>query len=344
MRRIGDIATNPSGGRSWALPTTGQTRADQRTLGISTAEPRPTSPPAYLCPLCKDAGFLRVPLGDPPGRLGNHTELCDCRKAGLSQRAWQRAKAASQLLPGLYQLSFGTFRRERQPAAFQAAADFAADPARSWLVLAGEHGTGKTHLLAAIVNRLLHTDAHPVYQLVPELLRHLQQGIAAGDYARRWEDVKRAEVLALDDLGKEQPSPWRDETLFVLLDFRWAMGLPTAVATNLKLADLPPALASRLADQARSKVVRMRPGDYRQSAERAAERDRAPAGPGGGVAGGGDGPVAGEEEVGFDTTPAPRAGVFPCAACGTPVEAAAGEVPACATHRALVRLVAGEVS
>jgi DNA replication protein DnaC len=169
-------------------------------------------------------------------------------------------------------MSFGNFRQDRQPDAYAAAAAFACEPARSWLVLEGAVGTGKTHLLAAIVNRLLTSAWHPVYAVMPDLLRHLREGFDSGDHAQRWRDVKEAEVLLLDDYGAEQQTDWGNETLFVLLDYRWAMALPTVVATNLKPADMPPRIASRLHDLARSRVVRMRGGDYRRAAERAGER------------------------------------------------------------------------
>lgn len=190
----------------------------------------------------------------------------------MKHKAWERARAASNIAGVLQWLNLDNFDAHLQPEAYAAATDFATDPERSWLVLAGEVGTGKSHLLAAIVNRLLTTRWHPVYHVLPELLRHLRQGFDAGDYQQRWDDLRKAEVLLLDDYGSEQSTPWGDETLFVLVDYRWAHRKPTVVATNLTAEQMPARIASRIHDQARSRVVTMRPGDYRRSEARVAER------------------------------------------------------------------------
>jgi DNA replication protein DnaC len=224
------------------------------------------------CPLCKGAGWLKRYLNGTDILGGSELVPCVCKSKELRHKAWERARRASNIGGVLQWLNLDNFDVERQPEAFQAASDFATDPERAWLVLAGEVGTGKSHLLAAIVNRLLTTKWHPVYHVLPELLRHLRQGFDAGDYQQRWDDLRKAEVLLLDDYGSEQPTPWGDETLFVLVDYRWAHRMPTVVATNLTAEQMPARIASRLHDQARSRVVTMRPGDYRRSEARMAER------------------------------------------------------------------------
>ena len=44
-----------------------------------------------------------------------------------------------------------------------------------------------------------------------------------------------AEVLVLDDLGAQQSSPWANEKLFQLLNYRYNMGMPTVIALKALL-------------------------------------------------------------------------------------------------------------
>lgn len=265
---VTDLHTRRNASR-WALPgategvapTPGPTPTHQLNRGVD-------------CPLCKGGGWLKRYNNGVDVLQGSYLVPCPCKSDELQHRAWERARRASNIGGALGSMTLDNYHQAQQPEAYRAATAFCDDPLRSWLVLAGEVGTGKTHLLAAIVNRLLSTPWHPVYHVLPDMLRHLRLGFDQGDYEQRWNDVRNAEVLLLDDYGAEQSTPWGDETLFVLLDYRWAHLKPTVVGTNLTQAEMPPRLASRLHDQARSRVVTMRPGDYRRSGQRALERQQ----------------------------------------------------------------------
>lgn len=241
-------------------------------LVVTTAGP--TTYDAPLCPLCKDARWLKRYKNGRDVFGGTELLACDCMSVELKHRAWLRAREASGLHRTLHEMTLTNFVRTRQPEAHAAAGEFVANPERHWLLLVGDVGTGKTHLCAAIVTALLITPRRPLYAVVPDLLRNLRAGFDLGDHEQRWRDVRDADVLIIDDYGAEQSTPWSDETIFALVDYRFAVGLPTVVATNLHPQAMPPRIGSRLQDAARSRVVTMRPGDYRQSQERLAERNR----------------------------------------------------------------------
>lgn len=179
------------------------------------------------------------------------------------------------MTPDLTRQRFETYQAERQPEAFAAARAFADDPDRANLVLVGPPGTGKTHLLAAIVRHLLPTPWHPVYWIVPDLLAHLREGVedAGHELERRLALAIDAELLVLDDLGAEKATDWSREILFRLLNARLNRGAPFALSSNLPPSQLEDErLGSRLADRARCRVVKLRQADYRVSDARAAER------------------------------------------------------------------------
>ncbi len=53
------------------------------------------------------------------------------------------------------------------------------------------------------------------------------------------DQVKKAEILILDDIGAEQMSPWvRDEVLQVILQHRMQEILPTFFTSNFNYEDL----------------------------------------------------------------------------------------------------------
>lgn len=201
---------------------------------------------------------------------------CDCAEDDRAAASWARARADANLGPALDRRTFAAFDATRQPAAHEAARLFAAELNHS-LVLIGPPGTGKSHLAAAVVNQALADHHRPVYWSVPALLDHLRVGYdrdlsPMARYDARLARLLDCEVLVLDDLGAEQSTDWTMATLFAIIDYRWIRELPTVTTTNLALDQLHPRLASRLGDRARSRVVTLRPGDYRRAPARAAER------------------------------------------------------------------------
>ena len=87
-------------------------------------------------------------------------------------------------------------------------------------------------------------------------------------FDERFESVRTASLLILDDLGSHVTSPWAQEKLFQILNYRYNLELPTVITTNyLALEDFEPRIRSRLSDD---NFVRRRPilaGDFRQSGE-----------------------------------------------------------------------------
>lgn len=266
-----------AGDSRWALPA--RTEQEDTTPGLRASDPLPRGDErgeAAVCPLCKGAGWLKRYKNGRDILDGAELVACDCKRDELRHNAWAKARKFSGLPVICHDQTFGNYRADRQPEAVRAATEFCADPERAWLVLKGEAGTGKTHLAAAIVNRLLTTPGwRPLYYVVPDLLDYLRSLTFREGEARErdWKAIREASVLVLDDYGSEKGSDWADETLFKLLDYRYANQLPLVMTTNLDWEDMPPRIASRLRDAARSRVITLRQGDYRQSRDRAKERD-----------------------------------------------------------------------
>ena len=219
------------------------------------------------CTICKGAGYLRadVPYGHPS--FGKPI-ACECKEAE------RKAKRRSQLqemsnLGAFYDKSFRNFntRVVGVQEAFRCAYEFAQDP-NGWLILIGPNGCGKTHLAAAIANKSLEDGALVLFTTVIDLLDHLRATFVPTSnevYDQLFSRMREAEVLVLDDLGAQQSSPWANEKLFQLLNYRYNSRFPTVITANSRgLQGIDERIRSRLTDASLVTTVIMdRAKDFR---------------------------------------------------------------------------------
>ena len=138
-------------------------------------------------------------------------------------------------------------------AAYRAANDFAERP-HGFLTLLGVNGCGKTHLAGAIVNKVLAAGGSVFFAVVPDLLDHLRASFAPGResaYDDTFERVRSVDLLVLDDLGAQASSPWAQEKLFQIVNYRTVAGMATVVTSDRdrdQLATAHPRIAARVFD------------------------------------------------------------------------------------------------
>lgn len=135
--------------------------------------------------------------------------------------------------------------------AFDTARQFAVQCPNEWLVLTGTYGCGKTHLAAAIANFCLEAGEKPLFIVVPDLLDHLRATFnpqSPVPFDKRFEDLRLASFLVLDDLGTESATPWSREKLYQLFDYRYNARLPTVITTTVNIDKWDPRLRSRALD------------------------------------------------------------------------------------------------
>lgn len=226
------------------------------TGGSLDADPPADPPPA--CPKCKDRGFLRrdVEAGHPDfGQI----IVCPCRRKEVAEKRQSRLERLSNLGP-LTRLTFDNLepegrstdprRRERYSRIVARGRAFA-DAPDGWLLIAGPPGCGKTHLAAAIANTRLAEGEAVIFSVVPDLLDHLRAAFSPNSeigYDELFESVREAPLLILDDLGTQSGTPWAQEKLFQLLNYRYNAELPTVITSNLALKDQDPRIESRMLD------------------------------------------------------------------------------------------------
>ncbi len=153
------------------------------------------------------------------------------------------------------------------------ARNYAADP-EDWLVLTGGYGCGKTHLAAAVANARMGQGYSVLFVVVPDLLDHLRATYSPDShvsYDERLDQVRTAPLLILDDLGTHSATPWAQEKLYQVFNYRYNARLPTVI-TVADGVSVNERLKSRLFDRRRCINLRIDAPSYRGSETRAWRR------------------------------------------------------------------------
>jgi DNA replication protein DnaC len=226
------------------------------------------------CPICHGVGYFRLdmPLGHPDfGKL----QICTCRQGQVSQHIHQRLFALSNL-ESLSHLTFENFKprghvglRPAQADSLELAYNQALQFAQKldgWLLLQGDYGCGKTHLAAAIANFAVNMGVPTLFLTVPDLLDSLRFAYddPEATFEQRFDDIRDAAFLVMDDFGTQNATGWAREKLFQILNYRYINRLPLVVTTNLLIEEIEDRIRSRLEDPQLVTCVRMRSPDYRQ--------------------------------------------------------------------------------
>ena len=201
---------------------------------------------------------------------------CNCRAAEMEAARHERLRRISQL-GALQACTFDAFlpeghgltpaRQRNLKMAFDIVRTFAREP-DGWLVLKGGYGCGKTHLAAAIANYRLDL-GHPVlFVNTPDLLDHLRAAYspnAAVSYDDRFDQVRNASLLILDDLGTQSNTDWAQEKLYQIFNYRYNARLPTVVTTNVELESVEMRIRSRMVDPSLVQIVHISAPDFRRA-------------------------------------------------------------------------------
>jgi len=216
-----------------------------------------------------------VPLEKMDERLRGH--LADnefCQVWTIEQKSPSEYQSGLES-PLLRNMTFDNFEhkrldlppelRENLRTAFDRAEEFARSP-EDWLIFHGLNGCGKTHLAAAIGNYQKVQGKPVLFVVVPELLDHLRSTFSPDSkisYDEFFEKLKETPLLILDDFGEQSATPWAQEKLYQLINYRYNARLPMVVTTCLSLDEIETRISSRMVDPSISWVFNIRAPDYR---------------------------------------------------------------------------------
>jgi DNA replication protein DnaC len=124
----------------------------------------------------------------------------------------------------------------------------------SGLLFIGPPGVGKTHLAVGVLVELVERySVHGRFVELNTFFNQLQStfGQTSPDSTQAvLAPLMDAQLLVLDELGTQQPTPWIRDVLYLVINTRYTRRLPTLFTTNYRLpgpsADAPPGTAQSL--------------------------------------------------------------------------------------------------
>jgi DNA replication protein DnaC len=213
------------------------------------------------CPLCGGRGWVI----EADGGAGA-ARPCSCREQDLEQRL----ATAAGVPPRYSHCKLASFLTSSQSPAMRARLMGARKAAQEYvdnfvqegvgfrqsgLLFMGPPGVGKTHLAAGVLAEII--ERYRVRGRFVEftaLIHQIQATFDPGSPESKREildPLVGAELLVLDELGAQQPTPWVRDILYLIINSRYTRRLPTLFTTNYLLeppraADGPPAKIASL--------------------------------------------------------------------------------------------------
>lgn len=222
----------------------------------------------YACQVCRDAHFVHPVKADGKPDY-SRVVPCQCVREQMERERTQSLLKYCELPPGTEHMMFENFKTSPPLLeAYSLAIELADEVGEiRWLTLTSGADRGKTHLAVAICRRWLSRGKPARYAFVPLLLEELRRGFREeGDqsYEARFDHFLNVTLLVLDDLGAEYRTPWVQEKLDTIIDYRLMNGLPLVVTTNTPVEELPFRIASRLRRSPGSRVVFIDAPEFRR--------------------------------------------------------------------------------
>jgi DNA replication protein DnaC len=147
---------------------------------------------------------------------------------------------------------------------YRIAQRYAQNP-EGWLIFIGAHGSGKTHLAAAVANYRHRMGEKVVFVSAPDLLDYLRAAFnpkATYTFGQRFYEIRAGQMLVIDQFDLRNASPWALEKLRQIVNYRYLAKLPTVFTTTQPFEELDPLIRSRLSDVRLCHVLAILAPDY----------------------------------------------------------------------------------
>ena len=102
------------------------------------------------------------------------------------------------------------------------------------IIFFGNKGTGKTFYASCIYNALKAKRVLVGFTSTPNLMNILSKW----DKTEIFDEIARAKLLIIDDLGAERGNEYSAELIYSVIDARYKTGKPTIITTNLDYDDM----------------------------------------------------------------------------------------------------------
>ncbi|MDR0804599.1 MAG: ATP-binding protein [Oscillospiraceae bacterium] len=189
--------------------------------------------PRFECNRCSDMGVLGA-------------ERCDCFRKLVNNSVAQEINRNSSIeLKSFNTFTLNKYRDERKRSIMagnlRVCREFADNfhlPCDGGLFLRGRTGLGKTHLSLAIANEVINQNYVVIYDSAINIIDAVLQSVY-GSHDNNADNYKTADLLIIDDLGREYSNPqYSEKAMFEVINYRLNSGLPCIVNTNLRPKEL----------------------------------------------------------------------------------------------------------
>ena len=219
-----------------------------------------------ICLFCDGMGFVRVTNSIDDSRFGQ-SYPCSCTISARNEKISKQLLNQSGL-GSLRRLNFENLishgrtqdakNREQYKLAAQEAKAYASNP-NKWLTIIGEHGSGKTHLAAAIANASLNLGRPTLFFSVLDLMEHFRKESFGRDFSESdtmtVDRIFNIPLLIIDDCHSKINTTWAQEKFNQLLNHRWNAQLPTVFTTPALNDAIATRLNIRLSDSQSSYIL-----------------------------------------------------------------------------------------
>lgn len=235
----------------------------------------------YPCGICQYCGRTLYAFQF----FGNEMKIeCPCvtaereerEKADAELRRRNRIKvrlAQSGLPPKMQGMTFDAFeRRKGTEKALDACRAFADSFGASdrGILLAGQPGSGKTHLACATVVAVIERGYRAKFIRCADITYLLRETYNSTDRSEGEvvEPLRSAPLLVIDDIGVQRMTDYDKSVIHGLIDHRINYGRPTIYTTNLNASEmervLQPQTVDRIFSPANTEIIKCNATSYRR--------------------------------------------------------------------------------
>jgi len=196
------------------------------------------------CPKCEGRGYIFD--------KDNNPVPCECKE----DRDFDLRLSAARIPKRFVNKTLETFntkgnalRKRVVEEAKKFAKEFTPNSEQKGKLLMGAVGSGKSHIVIAMLKEIIARGYTGLYYDVPELLQKLRE---ISDTKRNdeesdiIEEAVAVDVLVLDDLGAESAPNWIREKLYLIIDRRYKDNKPILIATSCLLDEFERQVGKRV--------------------------------------------------------------------------------------------------